>query len=506
MNKYWYKSNFNIDPDEAVAFGATLECAKIGKKDKINFNLLDIIPYNLGIAIQNTNLNDINKEDLMYVFIKKFSKIPNCSEEKSFIAILNEENKDINLIVYEGNDKYVKNNQKLGIITINNINRIGEIEYKVKFSIDVNSKLTINIKIDNILEINEEIKHKITNAIVDRKKRKIKILKNKSINPINSFIENIGNIRNSFQTPYNLNDKIEKLIVCSNEYEKLIENYIIFLKDNDYIIEKIFIYTKELFSLYSERISLKNESEKIDNIPEIINKIKNGMINLISVVGYVTELLDIFVNIREDFKNEYYIIFTNFMEIMNNEGNSINKSNKKFRRYYSKLYFEKAYYCCKKYIKEENLCVIERNIKNKLDEQIRINENKLNEINSFAIAIEKLVNGKEYLFGNSGFTLVIKVIEKLENPDSLSEEEIQELLDLFQNMIDVYGDKNCVEKGYCLANIIKIKYVILKDKDYEKLMDYIQNLEFIMEDKEDEDYAWYKEIQTIIKDIKSRSY
>ena len=73
-------------------------------------------------------------------------------------------------------------------------------------------------------------------------------------------------------------------------------------------------------------------------------------------------------------------------------------------------------------------------------------------------------------------------------------------------MIDVYGDKNCVEKGYCLANIIKIKYVILKDKDYEKLMDYIQNLEFIMEDKEDEDYAWYKEIQTIIKDIKSRSY
>ena len=40
----------NINPDEAVAIGATLEAAKIEINDKMNFVLQDIIPYNLGIS------------------------------------------------------------------------------------------------------------------------------------------------------------------------------------------------------------------------------------------------------------------------------------------------------------------------------------------------------------------------------------------------------------------------------------------------------------------------
>ena len=496
----------SIDPDEAVAFGATLECTKLGKKEKINFNLQDIIPYNLGISVKNPN--DENN-DLMRIFIKKFSKIPYCSEEKTFKIYLSNEKKDIYINVYEGNDKYAKNNKKLGVVILNDINKIGEIQYKIKFSIDVNSKLTIHAKIESVgLEINQEIKQKITNAIVDKKKKKIKIIKNKLINPLNSFIENIGTIKQNFKSPANITDKKRKLIECSNEYEQLIDCYKNFIKDNDYVIEKMFFYTKELFPLYSERISLKiiDKDEEIDNIPEVINKIKDGMANFISDVGYITELLDIFTNIKEDHKNEFILIFTNYLELMNNEGISIikNKDNKKFSRYYSKLYFEKAYYCSKKYIKEENLGAIDRNIKHKLEEQQKINESKLNEINSFSVPIEKLVKGKEFLIGHSGFTFVIKLLEKLEDPNNLSEEEIQDILDMFQNWLDIYDDNNGVEKGYCLANIIKIRYKILKEENYDKLMEYIQKLEFTMKDREDEEYTWYKEIKEIISEIKEK--
>ena len=79
----------NINPDEAVAIGATLEAAKIEISDKMNFVLQDIIPYNLGIGSINNNINEINKGDVMNTIIKKYSKIP-CSAEKSFTSNLDQ--------------------------------------------------------------------------------------------------------------------------------------------------------------------------------------------------------------------------------------------------------------------------------------------------------------------------------------------------------------------------------------------------------------------------------
>ena len=72
----------NLNPDETVAFGATLQCAKIEQKDKINFNLQDIIPYDLGIAVANKNIKELNKGAIMNILIPKYSKIPNYSKEK----------------------------------------------------------------------------------------------------------------------------------------------------------------------------------------------------------------------------------------------------------------------------------------------------------------------------------------------------------------------------------------------------------------------------------------
>ena len=101
----------NVNPDEAVAIGATLEAAKIEINDKMNFVLQDIIPYNLGISVVNPNIDDINKGDIMQVIIKKYYKIP-CSAEKTFSMYLDPKNPNIVLKIYEGNDKYVDKNTK----------------------------------------------------------------------------------------------------------------------------------------------------------------------------------------------------------------------------------------------------------------------------------------------------------------------------------------------------------------------------------------------------------
>ena len=93
-----------------------------------------------------------------------------------------------------------------------------------------------------------------------------------------------------------------------------------FLTDYESVYEKIYLNTKELFSYYIDRLKLKGQGE---NIPDIIQKIKIHMKNLIASVAYVEDLLEMISEIKEinRLKNEFYEIFVGCMELMNEEGN-----------------------------------------------------------------------------------------------------------------------------------------------------------------------------------------
>ena len=494
----------NINPDEAVAIGATLECSKIEKKDKINFTLQDIIPYNLGIATLNDNINDIQKGDLMFNIIKKYNKIPTTSKEYPFKVELSEKHPNISINIYEGNKKYVSENTKLDTITITDLKKKGIIEYTIKFDIDVDSKLTVTVDIKS-LGITKKFPNigKVSHAFIDKSTKKIKIIKSSSINPISSILSNINFIKESILKSENSNEKIDNFIKCSTQYDELINNYMIIGKDNDYILEKVYLYTKELFDIYLERIKLKDI--KKDNINEIINKIKDKMSSLISVIGYISGLMDIFLPLREKFKTEFYSIFLNFLILMNNEG--LNRMKKKeYRRYYSKLYFEKAFYYYKKYVIKNDLLIIDREIKHQLEEQEKLNKQNLDEINSFAFVIDSLVEQKKFLYGNSGFTLMFIKLQKIKDIDNLGKEEMEEILDLFKNIADCYDkDKKSIGEAYCIANIIKLIYKIIKNENDDKLQYYIDRFYFIMEGREEEKYEWLKEIKQIIEEIEEKN-
>ena len=490
----------SINPEEAVAIGAALDAAKIEEKNKINFILQDIIPYNLGISIANQDINEINKGEKMYIMINKFKKIPCESKEKKFKVELTKEKPDIVINIYEGNKPFVSENTKIGSIIKNNINKIGTIEYTLKFNIDVNSKLIVTLKIDSLnITINEEIKKGVTHALLDTGKKKISIFKNKNKTTIKSIIESINSCENKIKSSTGIK-KIESLNNCSKEYEKLIEYYLAFSNNNDFVLETIFLSTKDLFGKYIELLNSK-ENNNINSV-EIINKIKRFMKNLISFSGYITSLFDLFSALGENCKNEFYEIFKNYLELMIEEGDNRTKK-KEFSRYYSKLYFENAFFACKKYMDNYELKTIDRELYQKIKDLYQIIESKIKQINSFAILIDYLSKEKKFLFGSTGYTQKAKEIEKLNCPKQMKEEELEDLLDLFQNMANIYKyqEKN-LGHAYCLANIIKINYEILKNKNLLKLNDYIEKLENIMSERKDEKYEWYIDVKEIIKEIK----
>ena len=467
----------SINPEEAVAIGAALEAAKIEENQRINFILQDIIPYNLGISIANQNINEINKGDKMYTLIKKFTKIPKESKVKFFEANLSNEKPNIIVDIYEGNNPYVSGNCKLGCIKIDNLKKIGKFQYSIQFNVDVNSKLKVTLKIDSLgISKTEEIQKDVTHGILDSQNKKITMWKSKGINTICSIISNIEFYKSSISSSIGP-ERNEKIIECSNEYEKLINNYMIFSKNNDFVFEKIYIYTKELFEIYNDLLNSKEKNK--DDVNNIIIKIKVFMKNLISFIGYANSLINLFSDLRENNKTEFYEILINYLELMIEEGNNRLKT-VKFSRYYSKLYFEKSFFIYKKYIKTEELNIIDRELSKKLTELYQKIENNLKQIDSFAILINSLAEEKQVLFGSSGYTKVMKEIEKLKNIEQLKEEELEDLLDLFQNISETFQFKEkSIGQAYCFANIIKINYKILKNKNLSKLEDYINKLEII---------------------------
>ena len=489
----------SLNPDEAVAYGATLESAKMEEKSKINFILQDISAYKIGIANNNPDPND-KEGDLMYSIIKKFSKIP-VSNEKQFRINLTKEYPYISIKIYEGNDKYVNKNTFLGEMKTDNLNKLGIIEYSVKFDIDVNGQLTVTITVDSLGIKEQEIINKVTHAYLDIEKKKIKICKSKKLSMINEAIDAIRASEEKLSMTADIKKQLEKLQSLCNSYQDLVQSYLLFIKDNELVYEKIYMYTKELFDRFIQILKLKG---KINiNIKEIIEKIKEHMSYLISSLGYVDELLDMFKEIKEqsNLKNEYYEIFINYIELLNKEGFE-KKGSQKFSRYYSKLYFERAFYSMKKNYNESDFCGLDETIKERFNKEKMKAEAEYKKINSFTEFIERKIKDGVFLYGNTGFTMIGKKIERFEKDMfSMTKEELQDILDIFKNMSDSFDKtQNSIGEAYCISNVILINYTFYK-KGYKQLWPYINRFNTIINIRKNENYEWIANAKEIIEKI-----
>ena len=493
----------DINPDEAVAIGATLEAAKMQIKDKMNFNLTDIIPYNIGIPTKDLNNNNPNDEGVMYTIIKKYSKIP-CNNEETFEVELSDDYPDIIVKVYEGNHKYIKENSKLGEFILDNLGQKGLFEYLIGLNIDVNGKLSGYIRSEQIdkLKDKREIKFTRDNKIALAAGKRLKIKKNDFLGPIALLADRITKVKNNIKVSLDLKEKQKNLVECCKIYEELINEYKKFkINDengrnnnsscyNEYLYEKIYTYTKDLFNLYLDRLQIPKENKE-----DIIKKIKQRMNDLIEEPNYVDDLLNIFKDLKISNKNEFYVIFNNYMEIMDKKASEY-LSPPKISRYYSKSYLEKIFFIIKKFVNENDLTTIDKDIKDVYDKLKKETYEKLKKINSFAFYVDTYIKDGTFLFGNTGFTQIAKKLEHIkENPTI---KEIYEILDIFMNMAESYDkNKKVVGEAYCLANIIKINYCFLNNRNFEILGPYIERLSVIKK-AIDGDFPWYNEILYIV--------
>jgi len=127
----------NINPDEAVAYGATVQGAILGgvKDDDLKSVLLvDVIPISLGVGCEGNQFA---------VVVPRNSTVP-CKKTKEFTTCENGQT-SIDVPIFEGERKNCDGNHKLGEFTISGIQKAkkGEAKVDMTFEIDSNGLLTV---------------------------------------------------------------------------------------------------------------------------------------------------------------------------------------------------------------------------------------------------------------------------------------------------------------------------------------------------------------------------
>ena len=153
---FYFKTIFNqiftnipildsLDPDQAVSIGACKYCITLKnnqneeyKEETKNDNdilLLDIVPLSLGVETTG---------GIFETIIPRCSVLPEC---RSKIFTNNEDGDTIEVNIFQGESRFVKNNYFLNKITIplDKIYKQGEAKILVEFNIDTSGILTVNV-------------------------------------------------------------------------------------------------------------------------------------------------------------------------------------------------------------------------------------------------------------------------------------------------------------------------------------------------------------------------
>jgi hypothetical protein len=526
------KINDTINPDEAVAYGATLMAAKILiKGDKVlqGFNLMDITPLSLGVAVGDKNSQNTKNEDLlMSVIIKRASKIPYNNSE---IYCTSHDNQKVAQIkIYEGEKKYVKYNHVLGELYLRNLppKPKGKVKIKVKFFIDVNGIL--NVTAAELSDKGEElrpIEAQIEYQSIGLNDEKVKELKNK----IKKYYDRIKtpNIR------FDFSNVRENLLECEeamkettdeeeiynilmsyiNVFEEFINSFDQDNYDNETMLEKYYLFLKKLFESYVKILNIEKKFESIDeNKEKIINNIKNYIKTLtLRSTGYLYNLLDVLEKCPQ---TTFYEIVIFAMEQKNINGKKCLEERKEFCRYNSLIFFESAYSLFNKYINSLNkIMSCPQGVKEKCKEQLKLCLIYIDEVKTGSILLleDSIRKGQLIKSNNTGFTSSLCGF-KFTNKEETEKNEIilqnyEKMLREMHTKIEISPKKTIVspelslKEAICIANIVKISNSFL-GKTNKRLIDLCKRCEFLAKQLNiDENVEWYKEFCDLYKEIQS---
>ena len=511
--------NDTINPDEAVAYGATLMAAKILIKNDNNlagFSLMDITPLSLGINVKNNSPDsEIQKEgDLMSIIIKRSTKIP-FTQTKTYQTSQDNQS-DVYINIFEGERKYTKYNHKLGNVELKEIpkKKKGEVKIDVKFFINVNGILEVTATEKSTGNtIKTDIKNdtvSLNDKDIERIREKNKQLYekyNKNNNQTDKNIDytNLKETLKDFQDSYKESEDDDDKYEILKNYNEALEEFINTFDqnfDNETMVEKYYIYVKELILSYIKVLNMKDQLTKGDEENIIANIQKYIKIFAKQSWGYLDNLIDILKETKR--KKTFFEIIIIIIEELNLGGKQCLTERKKFCRYHSLMYFEKAKTIFKKYIIDfKNLGVCNKDIIARYRNQVALSESYIIDINSNAIVLcDSSLNLKSLLEANSN-TQFTRSAQDLQISMEDEEEKYQIVLNNYEKMLIDLSDKVSTGKALCIAGILKIAIRYLGDSNYKKYMKLGQECEFIVNQLNiDKKEKWYLEFEEIFKEIK----
>ena len=489
--------NNAINPDEAVAFGATIFCEKkVRSNNELlkNFNYIDCTQHSYGVEVEDGK---------MEILIPKGSKYP-ISNEKYYHNSQNYQ-KDFLIKVYEGENKFCKDNKFLDKFTLENIPRLkkGELICVVNFSIDINQILKVTayvadnkvkngiiIKCDNPYTKKERLNLKDSITFLFELNDYEKKLKNNLIDYSNSF-KMVNNDNDKYSLIKNFNSELIKYLNFLEEkcYDIASDKYIYFVEN--LFISYCYFYMTNIFELISneEKIEIENNTKKY------LKKIS------IKKPFRLKKLLMNFENIDRKKFDIFYSSSIFCMELLKEKSNKYFNIKEKNSSLVAKNLFEECLNIGKLFIKDDlilNLINSElknkfQNIKEECDKNIKLisseffdgieNTKKTGNLFSDNNIDEDNLNLLSFNFSNS--------LKKINSINNLS------------------NNKEALEsKCICLANIVKIEFKIKKSSlIIQNLIKYADECIDIL-DKLGNDYKkknWYNEILELKKEMEKSS-
>jgi molecular chaperone HscC len=137
----------NINPDEAVALGASIQAAlKERNSDLKEMVLTDVCPYTLGVEVA-TNLGNGNYESGYFLpIIERNSPIPISRVET--LSTISDNQTNILIKIFQGESRKVEGNVKLGELNVKiKPQKAGYESIDVRYTYDINGLLEVEVTI-----------------------------------------------------------------------------------------------------------------------------------------------------------------------------------------------------------------------------------------------------------------------------------------------------------------------------------------------------------------------